>query len=760
MKYYSDALEVRNELGLKSSGLMNTIGDVNYHLGNYEASLEFHRKALIIRQEDGDILDIASSNNNIGMVYESLGDIPNALDYYGRSLALFKSVGNKLGQARLLGNIGIIYKNQGNHSLAIDYYTKSLKIWEEIGTDKRGISITLNNIGNIYLIQKDYLKAIEYHDRSLQLKRDLKNQKSIAASLSNIGSTYLLLKEYGKARAYLEESLIIREKIGDKNGVATSLLSLGTLYSQTGDKSAGLAAMRRSYDMYSQIGEKPGQASSLTGIASILLDQGDFNSALVNAKKGLEIAYEVDYINVIKDASEILWKAFRALNRPDSALLMHELYIQMRDSILSEENQKEVMRQQFQYDYEKKELAIQKEMELSALKFEYEKKQAAARSEQEKEQLRYEEELKRTQIEADYAQKQAAMEAEQRRKEAIAKAEQEKKDAIAAEQLKRKNQQRNAFIGGFALTLGLAGVSYRSYRRKKRDNVIITRQKEEVEHKNTEILASITYARRLQEAVLPPPKVVKEFFNDSFLLYLPRDIVSGDFYWMESTSPTPPEEGLRTPISELADRTAPHPPQGGRGVSYFAVGDCTGHGVPGAMLSVMGLNGLNRALNELRLTEPKDLLTQLTKDLHDAFERNETTVRDGMDLALCALNTDTMTLTFCGANNPLWIARNGEMLQFKPNKRPVGFYDMDRPFGQETIQLQPGDVIYIHSDGYQDQLGGPEGKKFMTKKYRELLLSMAHLPMAQQRERLLAEHTEWRGTCGQTDDICVMGVRV
>jgi serine phosphatase RsbU (regulator of sigma subunit) len=195
-------------------------------------------------------------------------------------------------------------------------------------------------------------------------------------------------------------------------------------------------------------------------------------------------------------------------------------------------------------------------------------------------------------------------------------------------------------------------------------------------------------------------------------------------------------------------------------ISYFAVGDCTGHGVPGAMLSVMGLNGLNRAYLEMQDPRPKDLLTRLTKDLHDAFGHNETTVRDGMDIALCALDRTTLTLTYCGANSPLWVARGDEMLQYRPNKRPVGHFDMESGFDEEVIQLQRGDVLYLHSDGFQDQLGGPLGKKFMTKQYRELLHGLAHLPMAEQKEKLLAAHRAWRGTGAQTDDVCVLAIRV
>jgi serine phosphatase RsbU (regulator of sigma subunit) len=384
------------------------------------------------------------------------------------------------------------------------------------------------------------------------------------------------------------------------------------------------------------------------------------------------------------------------MGRYKQALETYKLHIEMRDSLMSTENQRGLIKQQTKYEFE--------------------------------------------------------------RQEALNKVEQEKKDAIAAEQLKRRSQQRNALLVGVLLTLGLAGVSYRSYVIKKRDNALIWaknkeveaqnalihQQKTEVERRNAEILESIAYARKLQEAVLPPPKVVKDFFSDSFLLYLPRDIVSGDFYWMESkTSPKP---------------SLPGGEQGS--ISYFAVGDCTGHGVPGAMLSVMGLNGLNRALNELHLTEPKDLLTQLTKDLKDAFEHNESTVRDGMDIALCALDTETLMLTYCGANNPLWIIRGEEVIQLRPNKRPVGFYEIEVAFGQETVQLEKGDIIYLHSDGYQDQYGGPENKKFMTKRYRDLLLTISKQPMQRQREMLLKEHRNWKGDHDQTDDICVMAVRV
>jgi ligand-binding sensor domain-containing protein/serine phosphatase RsbU (regulator of sigma subunit) len=261
----------------------------------------------------------------------------------------------------------------------------------------------------------------------------------------------------------------------------------------------------------------------------------------------------------------------------------------------------------------------------------------------------------------------------------------------------------------------------------------VERQKAEVDKKHHALSESINYAQRLQEAVMPPQDALARLFPDSFLLFLPRDHVSGDFYWCDERD----------------------------GIRYFAVGDCTGHGVPGAMLSIIGLNGLNRALNELHITQPADMLTQLTHDILTSFERAGKTVRDGMDLSICAVDMRNMTVTFSGANNPLWIARNGEILIHKANKRAVGHHEMEgEGFTQETIALMPGDTLYLASDGYQDQLGGPKGMKMMVKRFRGRLTELCDRPLPEQYGQLLIDLHDWMGTEGQTDDICVIGVRV
>jgi serine phosphatase RsbU (regulator of sigma subunit) len=263
---------------------------------------------------------------------------------------------------------------------------------------------------------------------------------------------------------------------------------------------------------------------------------------------------------------------------------------------------------------------------------------------------------------------------------------------------------------------------------------IAEHRKEEVEEKNREILDSITYAKRIQSAILPPPRVVKAFLKNSFILYLPKDIVAGDFYWMDG-------------IDESV---------------YFAACDCTGHGVPGAMVSVVCNTALNRSLHEFELREPGKIFDKTRELVLDNFARSDEEVKDGMDASLCVLNIQNGILQWSGANNPLWIYRAAtkEIEETKADKQPIGKSDDPKPFATREFQLNPGDIIYLFTDGYADQFGGEKGKKLTRAKFREFLLSISTLEMDQQREALLKFHDEYRGNQEQIDDICVMGVRV
>jgi serine phosphatase RsbU (regulator of sigma subunit)/ligand-binding sensor domain-containing protein len=258
----------------------------------------------------------------------------------------------------------------------------------------------------------------------------------------------------------------------------------------------------------------------------------------------------------------------------------------------------------------------------------------------------------------------------------------------------------------------------------------LKQQKDIIEEKNNEIMDSLAYAKRIQSAILPPKKVVKEYLEESFILYKPKDIVAGDFYWLEHKD----------------------------GKVFFAAADCTGHGVPGAMVSVICNNGLNRAVREHGLTDPGKILDKTREIVIQEFEKSEDEVKDGMDIALCAIEKNK--LYYAGAHNPLWIIRDEEIIEIKANKQPIGKFDRIEPYTTHTIDLKKGDTIYIFSDGYVDQFGGEKGKKFKARAFRQILLSIQKETMETQRKILDENFESWKGSLEQIDDVCVIGVRV
>ena len=259
-------------------------------------------------------------------------------------------------------------------------------------------------------------------------------------------------------------------------------------------------------------------------------------------------------------------------------------------------------------------------------------------------------------------------------------------------------------------------------------------QKEIIEEKNKHITDSIIYAKRIQDATLPSIGKVRSYLNNSFVLFKPKDIVSGDFYWVEQVGDT----------------------------ILFAVVDCTGHGVPGAFLSLIGHNSLNQIVNELNITKPSDILFELDKIVYKTLQNNleETNIKDGMDMSICALNTVSKELQFSGAYNPLYLLREEELEEIKGDKIAIGSGQTEQEYTNHIIQLKEGDCIYLFSDGYADQFGGPKGKKFKYSKFKELLVQYHKQPMIRQHDILDMHIEEWQGDLEQLDDVCVIGVSV
>jgi tetratricopeptide (TPR) repeat protein len=484
------------------------------------------------------------------------------------SLIISDSVNYKKGTRASLYNLAKIFQAKGDYHNAIEYYKKCLILYEE-ADDQQGIARVYNNMGGIYNEQAEYLQAQENYTRSMLISKEIKDSAAVAYGLINIGHTFLELKDTSTAEDYFNRSLQILETVGDTIGIAASLINLGNIYRFKQQFPKALDLTLRSHNLFIISGNKHYATSAMNYIANIYLEKRDYEKAIELSENSISVARQMGVVIETREAAKILYHAYKSIKNFEKSLYMHELYITMRDSLNNDDNKRKLLSQKLLSEFEKK--------------------------------------------------------------EALARAEQEKKDAITREELKKERIQRNGFIAGFVLMFALAGVSYRSFRNKQKANLLLAHKNSVIEEKQKEILDSINYAKRIQAAILPPERIVKKYLPDSFILYKPKDIVAGDFYWMEA--PLNPPKGGKAPS-----------PSGrvGEGLLFFAAADCTGHGVPGAMVSVVCNNALNRSVREYGITDPGEILDKTREIVIQEFEKSDEEVKDGMDIALCALQVKSL----------------------------------------------------------------------------------------------------------------------
>lgn len=322
------------------------------------------------------------------------------------------------------------------------------------------------------------------------------------------------------------------------------------------------------------------------------------------------------------------------------------------------------------------------------------------------------------------------------------KAKQDKKDAIAAEEKQRQKTIKYSVSLGLILVVLLALFILRGYRQKQKANIIITQQKAEVEkqkelveEKHKEITDSINYAERIQRSFLASEELLNENLKEHFVLFQPKDVVSGDFYWASRLN---------------------------NGNFALVTADSKGHGVPGAIMSILNVSSLEKAI-EQGLCEPSEILGQTRKTIIERLKKDgsEDGGKDGMDVSIICYDFASQKFAYAAANNPIWVIRGNEFIELKPDKMPVGKHDRDQtPFSQHEFQLQKGDAIYTLTDGFPDQFGGPQGKKFMSKQLKEYLMIISILPMQEQKQKLTVVFDNWKGNMEQVDDVCLIGIRV
>jgi serine phosphatase RsbU (regulator of sigma subunit) len=622
----------------------------------------------------------------------------SAIVFAQKELQLAKDKQSRKWQAKASIVIGIALQYKDDFPKALEYQLAALKICEDIGY-KKGIANALNNIGNVYNVGlNDYPKALEFYTRSLKLYEEAGNRPGIAPCLSNIGNMYRELKDYSKALDFHFRGLKMSEELGDKLNIANEFNNIGIVYDKLPDYPKALDYHLKSLKLMEEMNNKRGIANSLGNISEVYMNQKQYQAAFPYVTKAIQLCRELGDLSGEREWQLCIFEYYRGTNNPVKALENYERYILLKDSLFKGETKKQITRKEMNYEFEKK--------------------------------------------------------------EGLARAAQDIKDAHEKDEKQKQRVILYAVLGGLLLVIISAFFLYNRFRITQRQKSVIEKQKHLVDQKNGELnqqneeivaqrdeiehqkhlieehqkemIDSITYAKRIQDAILPPIELIKERLPKSFVLFKPKDIVAGDFYWMEQIDET----------------------------VLIAAADCTGHGVPGAMVSVVCSNALNRAVKEFHLSDTGAILDKVTDLVLETFEKSAADVKDGMDISLLSINKATREIHWSGANNPLWYFSKTELREITADKQPIGKSDHRKLFTTHTINYEEEMTFYLFTDGFADQFGGPKGKKYKYKPFQESLSATLNLEPEEQQIALNTAFENWKGSLEQVDDVCLIGIRL
>ncbi len=684
--------------GMEANALYE-LGEMNRRFRDYVPSMSYYDSAMVIAEASGsrDVLgEILASQ---GMVLYYQGEYLLAVEHYEKAIEIFNELGKRDRESSNLLRLANTNYQLARYDVALGQYQQALDIFEETN-HVAGMNAVLNGMAMIYFSQEQFDKALETHLKLLEMNRAGKNQEEIGRSLHNIGTVYnkmagdsliarfgdfymdsikteasdKYLALFGEALDYYQQALEVWEGEDYREGIKTSLHNMGIIYVTAGKPDMALPYLQRALDIAQELNDRAVESSIYLRLGQVYLLFENYPRASDYLNRSLAIALELDTKETLMGVYEVLSDLYIKQGRFREALDYFKLHSAIKDTLTSREKLEQITEMQVKYETE----ATEKE-------------------------------------------------------NALLLAESELADA----RLRQTRIVLTVTIIAILIFIVLVVQLIRANNLKKKTNIELAQKNTLITEQKKEITDSIEYASRIQNAMLPPGDYIDGLLPERFIIYKPRDIVSGDFYYITEKD----------------------------GKVICVIADCTGHGVPGAFMSMLGISFLNEIISKHRdLPHSNEILEELRahviKSMHQTGKMGES--KDGMDLALYIMDMEARKMEFSGANNSLWIFRNGEMIEKRADKMPIGiYYSLDNnAFSRHDIELQQGDAVYAFSDGYYDQFGGPLQKKFMIKNFRELLKKIHRKPMKEQQRILVETLEEWMADTAQVDDILVVGVRV
>ncbi len=689
LDYYNQALAIRKEKQDKSlvAASLNNVGDAYKNMLQYDKALACFNEALAIQKEIGNKAIIANTLHYIGNFYFQLKIYDKAQEYYMKALEIRTELGNKNDIAATLFNIATVHRDIGNYREALKYYDKALTLRRETGAKEAEAHI-LTALGGLYKNKKLYKLAIYNYELALEMYSKMGNKQHIASSYERLGIAYKDTCLYAKAQEYYTLAYSYFLQVQNMIGVARIYNYLGNLYKEKNDEPLSLQFYSRSFHLYDSLRNNVGMAQVSNNIAKLYEKIGNQANAISNYKTALHLAQQSKEYDLKQEVAFALYTIYKSNKQFAQALDYYEIYTATKDTIAHNKNVQRIAEIEF-------------ETNIKLL-----------------EQINENQDLK-----------------------------------LREEQAKRTQFTLYLIIAIIILIIILlfSFLLYRQFTQKEKAYNLLSEKSNELEQaysnleqlhailkeRNEKITDSLSYAKRIQKAILPQESIIEKAFARNFIYYLPKEIVSGDFYWFTTQ----------------------------REYEFFAVVDCTGHGIPGAFMSMVGNTLLNQIVNEQHFTEPSEILQKLDKEIIKTLKQYDehTKQEDGMEISLIRYNTKTKQLVFAGAGHKIIVAYNNSIEIISSSIFSIGGMhsikkDNNVTFEQIDMKIIPGTTIYLFTDGYIDQFGGECDERFSTNRFQKLIADIQSYDLCEQYIHISKTFDDWKGATSQLDDVLVVGI--
>ncbi len=636
----------------------------------------------------------------------------NSVDSLRKALASLPKDTARVNTLNLLGKM--LSGNSPDEAIKISSEAFALSV--ELNY-KKGQGFALNTKGTVYQKKGDYEKALDYYLKSLKIREEISDKKGIAATMNNIGNVFYFQNKLDKALEYYGHALRANRELGNKRFEASNMSNIGNIYMAKKQYALALNIFQEAISIREEFGDKEGIARTLNSVGELYYEQKNYAKTREATKKALDIAREIDDKFSISEALLRMGKlpppfvsAVDALKNLTEGLAVAK-EIQADDlKLIAYENltQFYAHNNNFKNAYQ---------MHVNVLQMKDSMMNQEKTKQMNEMSAKYESEKQEKAIELLTKDKQ-----------------------LQEIEIKQQNVVIYAGAVGFALVIILVFLIYTGYRQKQKANFALEEKNTVIENKNRDITDSINYAKRIQDSIMPSVEGLKKYFPENFIFFKPKDIVSGDFYYFDSVT--------------LSDGDC----------IYVAASDCTGHGVPGSLMSMIGINFLGQNIRESETFDTAEILNKLHTNVISALQKesNPTGTKDGMDIALLGFHPRKKQIKFSGALRPLYHFKNGSIEIVSGDRFSVGgdIEYKNKTFSSTIIPYEKGDTFYLFTDGIADQFGGEHGKKLMAKNLQRLLANVQSKSMEEQKISIENAFNDWKGSLSQVDDVLIIGIRL